>query len=117
MTSEPAAEPTPEPTPEPTREPTPQPTREITPPGGLPPLPENIWLHGLTMAVLVVLVNLAQLLIGVTGLIQFLWMLIAKERNAALAEFGEGLGRWLATAARFVGGASDARPFPWSRWG
>ena len=82
----------------------------------LPPLPGNIWLHGLTMLVLVVLVNLAQAVIGLVGLIQFLWMLIARERNAALAEFGAGLGTWLAITARFVGGASDERPFPWTRW-
>lgn len=82
----------------------------------LPPLPENVWRHGLIMLVLVLLVNLAQAIVGLVGLIQFLWMLIARERNAALAEFGAGLGNWLATTARFVGGGSDERPFPWTRW-
>ena len=93
-------------------DPTPQPPADPA----LPPLPENVWLHGLTMLVLVLLVNLAQAVIGLVGLIQFLWMLIARERNAALAEFGAGLGTWLAITARFVGGASDERPFPWTRW-
>jgi hypothetical protein len=79
-------------------------------------MPEEVWRRGLLMLVLVLLVNLAQAVIGLVGLIQFLWMLIARERNAALAEFAEGLGNWLAIAARFVGGASDVLPFPWTRW-
>lgn len=100
----------------PTSDPDPRDPAPLSGDGTLPPTPESVWRRGLLMLVLVLLVNLAQAVIGLVGLIQFLWMLIARERNAALAEFAEGLGSWLAITARFVGGSSDALPFPWTRW-
>jgi Flp pilus assembly protein TadB len=81
-----------------------------------PPLPQNIWLHGLVMLVLVILVNLAQTVLGVCAILQFLWMLLSKERNARIADFGEGVANWLTITARFLSGGSDDRPFPWTDW-
>jgi Flp pilus assembly protein TadB len=82
----------------------------------LPPPPESIWMHGLVMLVLVILVNLAQTVLGICAVVQFFWMLIARERNAGLARFGRGLANWLAVTARFLTAGSDARPFPWADW-
>ena len=80
------------------------------------PRPEKLWLHGLIMLVLVLLVNLAQTVLGISAILQFLWMLFAKERNAGIARFGQGLAHWLAVTARFLTGESDERPFPWRPW-
>jgi len=77
------------------------------------PLPENIWLHGLVMLVLLILVNFTQAVLTILALLQFGWMLFAKERNRAIADFGVLLGDWLTTTARFVSGSGDRRPFPW----
>jgi hypothetical protein len=82
----------------------------------LPPPPDNLWLHGLVMLALILLVNLAQTVLGICAIVQFLWMLIADERNVHVARFGGGLARWLETTARFVSGNADARPFPWTNW-
>jgi hypothetical protein len=68
------------------------------------------------MLVLVLLVNLAQTVLGVCALIQFLWMLLTDERNEPVARFGAGISRWLETTARFLTGNSDERPFPWTEW-
>jgi hypothetical protein len=81
------------------------------------PRPENLWLHGLIMLILVLLVNLAQTVLGICAILQFLWMLFAKERNAGIARFGQGIAHWLAVTARFLTGESDERPFPWTNWG
>jgi hypothetical protein len=54
--------------------------------------------------------------LGVCAVIQFLWMLIAKERNPAIADFGQGVANWLAITARFLTARSDERPFPWTSW-
>ena len=78
----------------------------------VPPHPEKLWLHGLIMLVLVLLVNRAQTVLGISAILQFLWMLFAKERNAAIARFGQGIAHWLAVRARFLTGESDERPFP-----
>jgi len=80
------------------------------------PRPENLWLHGLIMLILVLLVNLAQTVLGISAILQFLWMLFAKERNAGIARFGRGIAHWLAVTARFLTGESDERPFPWTSW-
>jgi len=85
-------------------------------PQDLPPVPDAVWWHGLAVLILVILVNLAQTVLGVIAVIQFFWMLIRRERNPFLAEFGQGVARWLATTARFVSGGSDDRPFPWTAW-
>ena len=43
------------------------------------PLPNNLWLHGLIMLVLVLLVNLAQTVLGLCATLQFFWMLFARS--------------------------------------
>ena len=80
------------------------------------PRPEKLWLHGLIMLVLVLLVNLAQTVLGICAILQFLWMLFAQERNAGITRFGQGIAHWLAVTARFLTGESDERPFPWTPW-
>lgn len=81
------------------------------------PRPNNLWLHGLIMLILVLLVNLAQAILGVCAILQFLWMLFANERNPGIAGFGQGIAHWLAVTSRFLTGAADERPFPWTPWG
>lgn len=80
------------------------------------PMPQNIWMHGLTVLVLMILANLALTVLAVCAVVQFFWMLIAKERNAQIVGFGEGLAKWLGTAAGFVTGKSEDKPFPWTQW-
>ena len=80
------------------------------------PRPEKFWLHGLIMLVLVLLLSLAQTVPGISAILQFLWMLFAKERKAGIAPFGQGVAHWLAVTARFHTGEYDERPFPWRPW-
>jgi hypothetical protein len=80
------------------------------------PLPSNIWLHGLMLLVLLMLANLAQTVLALCTLFQFLWMLFANERNDRIAALGQNVGNWLAISARFLSGASDEKPFPWTDW-
>ena len=79
-------------------------------------LPPNLVAHAVVMFILAVLLNLAQWIAWVCAVLQVLWMLFARERNSALADFGQGLGNWMAAAVRFLTGASDQRPFPWTPW-
>ena len=80
-------------------------------------VPENIWMHGLMMLVLAILSKLVMTIIGVLALVQFLWMLFAKEKNPLLMGFGEDLGTWLADATNFLAGVTEDKPFPWGKWG
>jgi D-serine deaminase-like pyridoxal phosphate-dependent protein len=79
-------------------------------------LPPSLFAHAVVMFILAVLLNLAQWIAWVCAVLQLFWMVFARERNAALADFGQGLGNWMASTARFLTGASDRRPFPWSMW-
>ena len=75
-----------------------------------------IWLRGLWMLIFMVLLGLAQTILGAAALIQFFWLLFTGRPNQPLAEFGTGLARWMAAAARFQTAASDEKPFPWAKW-
>jgi len=80
------------------------------------PKERNIWMRGLIMILFAVFIYIAQSLLGIAAIIQFLWMLISKEPNSAIAKFGVSLGNWLAHAAQFQAGATEKLPFPWSDW-
>ena len=78
---------------------------------------KGIWMRGLWMLVLALMFGLAETILAVTAVVQFLWMLITKEKNALLMDFGEDLGNWLSAVARFQSGASEEKPIPWAKWG
>jgi len=76
----------------------------------------NIWKRGLYMVIFAVLFALAETVLVVVALVQFFWMVFAKEKNAGLADFGQSLGRWLRQVAEFQTGSTDEKPFPWEKW-
>lgn len=75
-----------------------------------------IWMRGLYMLLLVLAFGVAQTLLCVTAIAQFLWLLFAGEANGQLTQFGGSLSRWLGDAARYLTCASDVKPFPWAAW-
>ena len=74
------------------------------------------WIRGLFMLLLLLAFGVAQGLLWVGALVQFLWLLFAGEPNPALAQFGRSLSRWIADTARYIVCASEAKPFPWAPW-
>lgn len=76
---------------------------------------ENVWMRGLWMLVFLFLFALAETLLGVIALIQFLWMVFTKEKNRGLADFGEILANWVSDVALYQSGKSDQKPFPWTK--
>lgn len=83
---------------------------------GTPQDRKAIWLRGLWMLVLAVLFAIAETVLLLAAVLQFAWMLFAKEKNTFLVEFGGSLGKWLDKTARFQTGASEEKPFPWAKW-
>ena len=75
-----------------------------------------VWIRGLFMLLFLIAFGLGQVLLWLTGLVQFLWLLFAREPSGQLAKFGSSLSNWLAETARFVSCASDDKPFPWAPW-
>jgi hypothetical protein len=83
---------------------------------GTPHDRKEILLRGLWMVVLAVLFGIAETVLLIAAILQFCWMLFAREKNSFLAEFGGSLGKWLEKTARFQTGASEDKPFPWEKW-
>ncbi len=75
------------------------------------------WLRGLWMLFLTLLFELARIVLYVLALVQFLWLLFGGEKNRPIGEFGAELARWQAQVASYLSGASEARPFPFAKWG
>jgi len=80
------------------------------------PSPREVWLRGLFMLLFVLGFTVGQWLLNLLAVIQFLWLLFAREPNRFIAAFGNSLAHWLAEAARFLTCATEDRPFPWKPW-
>lgn len=79
--------------------------------------PPGIWMRGLWMLILAVMFGIAETVLAIGALVQFLWMLFSREKNQLLVEFGRDLGRWMSDVAAFQTGVTEDKPFPWKRWG
>jgi len=67
------------------------------------------------MILIAIMISLAQTVLGVMTIIQFVVMLVNnKHPNERLAEFGTDLGIWIAKAARYQTAASNVKPWPWT---
>ena len=76
---------------------------------------DSIWIRLIYMILIALMISIAQTVLGVATLIQFILMLLNKgARNEQLADFGTSLGIWIAKAARFQTAASEVKPWPWS---
>ena len=77
----------------------------------------QVWMRGVWMLVLAVLFELGKVVLFVATLVQFLWLLFNRERNRPIADFGDQLAVWQGQVTRYLTGATEARPFPFAKWG
>ena len=80
------------------------------------PSTSDVWMRGLFMLVFMIGFTVGQWLLNLLAVVQFLWLLFAREPNEFLARFGNSLSIWLAEIGRFLSCASDEKPFPWRSW-
>ena len=66
------------------------------------------------MILIWIMIQFAQTVLGVATIIQFVILLINKQPNDRLADFGTDLGVWVAKAARYQTAASNVKPWPWT---
>lgn len=76
----------------------------------------SAWPRGAFMLLFIVLASLAQNLLSVIAVLQFLWLLFARAPNPFLTRFGAALGAWFQATARYQACASEDRPFPFADW-
>lgn len=76
---------------------------------------ESIWLRLIHMVIIAVLMSMANTLLGIMTVAQFVIMLVNKrEPNENLSQFGDTMGVWMAKAARYQTAASEVKPWPWT---
>lgn len=78
---------------------------------------KQVWFRGLWMLVFAILFAVAETVLLLAAILQFAWMIFAKEKNSFLVDFGRDLAKWLEKTALFQTGASEEKPFPWAKWG
>ncbi len=77
---------------------------------------KQTWLRGLFMLLFIILFGIAETVLALMAVVQFFWLLFAKEPNAFLRDFGASLGRWMRDVANFQTGGTEEKPFPWKNW-
>lgn len=75
-----------------------------------------IWLRGFWMLLLLILFSIARFVLIAVAVLQFGWMLFTRKANDRITDFGSSLGNWMAITARYLAGASEEKPFPWTAW-
>ena len=80
------------------------------------PTTRDVWMRGLFMVLFMIAFAIGQMLLNLMAVVQFLWLLFAREHNAFLASFGGSLATWLAEIGNFLTCATDDKPFPWRPW-
>ena len=76
---------------------------------------DSLWLRLVFMILIAFMISIAQTVLGVMTVIQFIVMVLSKgEPNERLADFGTSLGIWVAKAARYQTAASEVKPWPWT---
>ena len=80
------------------------------------PTAQYVWLRGLFMLLFIMGFTVGQWLLNLLAVVQFVWLLLAREPNQFIATFGNALSIWLAEIGRFLTCATDDKPFPWTAW-
>ncbi len=75
---------------------------------------DSIWMRLIFMIIIWMMLSFALTVLGVVTVIQFIILLIQKEPNPRLADFGTDLGIWMAKASRYQLAASNVKPWPWT---
>jgi Domain of unknown function (DUF4389) len=76
----------------------------------------DVWKRGLFMLFFAIAFSIGQMVLNLTAIVQFIWLLAMRERNEYLARFGASLSEWFAEVSRFQSCATDDKPFPWRPW-
>jgi len=76
---------------------------------------DGLFVRLIYMILIALMISVAHTVLSVVTVVQFIVMIISgRKPNDRLADFGTGLGIWIAKAARFQTAASEVKPWPWS---
>lgn len=76
----------------------------------------SIWLRLVSMIVLAIAFNIAEIVLYAVVIFQFLSALFTRKPNSHFTRFGRNLARYIQQIVAFLTFASEDRPFPFSSW-
>lgn len=76
----------------------------------------NLWMRALYMIFFVIAYGVAELLIALIAIFQFLTILFTGSANAPLLRLGRNLGEYVFQILQFQTFNSEDKPFPFSDW-
>lgn len=76
----------------------------------------SIWARGLYMLLFVIIARVAEAVVWVVLLIQFVYKATTHQTNEHLTLFGQSLSRYYYDIIRFQTFNSEEKPFPFSSW-
>jgi len=74
------------------------------------------WMRLIYMILFAIVVNVAELVVGVIAVVQFMSKLFSGRINQQLAEFGEGLSLYFRQIVAFLTFQTEDKPFPFAPW-
>ncbi len=74
------------------------------------------WLRALFMILFGVAFYIAEIVLGIVAVVQFLSALFSGRPLDRLAGFGAQLAAWIGQVVAYLTFASEARPFPFTPW-
>lgn len=80
------------------------------------PTTQEVWMRGLFMLLFMIAFGAGVWLLNLLAIVQFLWLLFAREPNQFILRFGNSLSTWLAEIGAFLTCVTDRKPFPWRPW-
>ena len=73
-------------------------------------------IRGLFMLLFSIIYSVAEVVLAIVVLLQFSFVLVSRERNYRLLEFGAQVSTFIYQVLRYVTFNSDERPFPFADW-
>jgi hypothetical protein len=80
------------------------------------PTSRDVWMRGLFMLLFMIGFMFGVWVLNFLAIVQFVWLLVAREPNQFIARFGGSLSMWLAEIGRFLTCGTEDWPFPWRQW-
>jgi len=77
---------------------------------------QSTWIRGLYMLLYIIFSRIAELVLGVVILFQFLLKLFTGETNERLLKLGQGLSTYVYQVFQFLSFNSEYRPYPFGAW-
>lgn len=76
----------------------------------------SIWMRALYMLLFVIIYSIAEILVAVVAVFQFLCVLITGSRNWQVLDFGQSLSTYVYEILLFETFNSERLPFPFADW-